>query len=123
MRTSRSAALAILGALVPLLGVAPFCSPVAAQTMPCCSPASHCDAGMKSAGCCRVEPSPATSHPQTLQRAARVCDPRAFLAVAVLESGDAPPTHAAPARTTPAGPPLTHYDPVPLYLLNASILR
>ncbi len=112
-----------LGALFSLLGVAPFCPPASVPEMPCCSPTSHCDAGMKSAGCCRVEPSPATSHPQTLQRAAQVYDPRAALPVAALEAGSASPAHAASAGTASCSPLPAHFDPVPLYLLNASILR
>ncbi|HEU4403664.1 MAG TPA: hypothetical protein VFT43_16335, partial [Candidatus Polarisedimenticolia bacterium] len=57
----------VVGALFALLGVAPFCPPARAETMPCCDPASHCDEGMRAAGCCRVEPAPEGQQAPALQ--------------------------------------------------------
>lgn len=119
-RRVASAALAT-AALLAVLGVAPFCPP--AEAMPCCSPADRCDVGMKAAGCCRVEPSPAAPHAPANQKQAPASAPRPVDTIALLDRGPAALAAVIPVGKASFTPLLPHRDPVPLYILDASILR
>ena len=117
-----AAALALAG-LVALTGVAPFCSPAQAGTMPCCADSDHCRAGMKAAGCCRVDPGRTASFPAAAPAPGPGDGQHPVKPVPVAGTAFQEAPAVALLGSSPDRPLLARHDPVPIYLLDASILR
>jgi len=116
---SRGVVIMAIAGFVALAGVAPFCPPAQAHAMPCCdAPDSHCGASLRATSCCRVEPGSMTP----MAPGARLVPPPGPLAIDLMAmSLPRPVLYAASSSMLDGLPNLR--DPVPLFLLNASLLR
>jgi hypothetical protein len=117
-------ALVTLASLLTAGGASAFCMPASHDLMKCCKPARPCAAGMKAADCCRFVPSSSSQLPATVETSLPGHPSRNDLKVAFL----ADPAWGVPAMeeiSPEASPPplLFREPPVPLYILNTSLLR
>jgi hypothetical protein len=118
-------ALVTLASLLMAGGGAAFCTPAAHDLMKCCKPARPCATGMmKAADCCRFVPSPSSQVPAAVETSLSGNPSRDNLKMAFL----ADPARGVPEMETvspEASPPplLFREPPVPLYILNTSLLR
>ena len=120
----RVVALALLG----FLAVQPSiqaCPHAAASAMPCCKSMGPCATGVLAPACCAGRTS---SGPDRQAPAARSAVSRSTLREAAPLASRGVSVDREPARPAASGALvaatfLSHQEPVPLYLLNASILR
>ena len=99
---------------------APYCQAAETDSMPCCKKGRTCAEGLRSPGCCRVEPGKSSPRPAgdslpTTQKQAGV----PLLAAMAPAAAPAAPVLAVRSEWVTRSPG----DAVPLYLLNVSILR
>ena len=102
----------------------PSCLPApCAGVMECCKPASYPKSTNLSADCCGTGPAPA-SHPVTVGVSPPPVGPKDSLLVpATPHSGAEPTGRPVLLRGKTFRYPQARYGPVPLFLLNASLLR
>ena len=123
-RANGSLGALVLVVLLTAVGVAPFCAPAPAQAMPCCGSANPCPAGMKAPGCCRVQPASGAPQAPSSEAMAKGRVGRESLPVTLAARGSQGlGSIGLPVRALSTALFLAHSEPVPLYLLNASILR
>ncbi|MGH9751139.1 MAG: hypothetical protein ACRD6R_14620 [Candidatus Polarisedimenticolia bacterium] len=104
------------------LAAAPFCQAVAGESMPCCKKAGACAEGLGKPGCCRVAPGDSSPRAAgdalpTSKKLQSSPSPATAPFVATL------PLPLAATRTEWVTRHPDDHTAVPLYLLNASILR
>jgi len=119
------AAFLAVAAILMAGGGSAFCAPASTGAMPCCKSARPCGPGLKQADCCRFVPAPPAHAPVAVETTlpSKVSrDEVKGTALADL-AGSIP---ALTAEIAPqASPPrlLQRDSPVPLYILNTSLLR
>jgi hypothetical protein len=115
LATSAVMVMAITGSLCPpRFGPCP---------MKCCAPAGDCNLAIKAAGCCRIEPVTESSTPVAAQPSVTASAGKHPGCVIAQNLTLRATTSANTARISAGGPLLAHRDPVPIYLLDGSILR
>jgi hypothetical protein len=100
---------------------APACPMEGMTGAPCCASDASCGVSLTTAGCCRMEPVKGTQPPSAARAGGKDHDGRPDAAVLASASVSVPRIGPAPHSDTGAPPGARH--PVPLYILNASILR
>jgi hypothetical protein len=101
---------------------APACPMEGMTGAPCCASDASCGMSLTTAGCCRVEPVKGTQRPSVARAGGKDHDDRPDAAVLVAAAPAAIPQIGPAARPDTGAPPGARH-PVPLYILNASILR
>jgi hypothetical protein len=125
MRIARTAITALtMAALLLGGGVSAFCTPASQGVMKCCKPVRPCGAGMKADDCCRFVPSAPGRTPAATESTVTAKISREELKAAALDevSPEAPLSTLAAAEAV-SPPLLFRNQPVPLYIMNTSLLR
>ena len=126
MRIRRSlAAFVTLASVLLAGGGSAFCTPASTGAMPCCKSARPCGPGLKQADCCRFVPSAPAQAPVAVETTlpSKVSRDDAK-GMALAEPLGRTPALTAEVEPHPLPPPLLQREsPVPLYILNTSLLR
>ena len=112
-------------ALLMAGGGSVLCTPASSGVMACCKSAQPCGPGMKQADCCRFVPASPGHAPAavetTLQPKVSRDEVKGATLAGIAAIDSSPEAEIAPQASPP--PLLQRKLSVPLYLLNASLLR
>ena len=114
-----------LAAILMAGGGSAFCTPASTGVMPCCKSAQPCGPGLKQAECCRFVPAPPAHAPVAVETTLQPKVSRdEAKGVTLAEIIGGPSALAAEVAPQVSPPPLLHRESsVPIYVLNASLLR
>jgi len=119
------AAFLTVAAILMAGGGSAFCTPSSTGAMPCCKSPQPCGPGLKQADCCRFVPAPPSHAPVAVETTLPSKVSRDDVkGMALAEPIGSTPALAAEIAPQASPPRLLQRDsPVPLYILNTSLLR